>query len=251
MITLTPRTRAATKGALVPIAQIDFPANARPAHADKVGELVKSIRLLGLQSMPTVIERNGRYMLVAGRHRVEAMRVVGKDPIPVRVADFDDVEARLWAISENLHRTELTALERAEQITEFARLTKERLEAQEQAPVDQVGQKTPQGVLAQVAPKPQGGRPEGGDRLVARKLGASPGRKSGALGQSPIFLMIRRRRPPISGLTETSRHSSTQPKPRRPRLRSRRWSVAPKAPRSRLLLGRRLSAIWRTSRRAS
>jgi ParB-like chromosome segregation protein Spo0J len=134
MITLTPRTRAATKGALLPIAQIDFPANARPAHADKVGELVKSIRLIGLQSMPTVIERNGRYMLVAGRHRVEAMRVIGKDPIPVRVADFDDVEARLWAISENLHRTELTALERAEQVTEFVRLSQEKADASKAEP---------------------------------------------------------------------------------------------------------------------
>ena len=133
MITLTPRTRAATKGALSPIAQIDFPANARPAHADKVGELVKSIRLIGLQSMPTVIERNGRYMLVAGRHRVEAMRVIGKDPIPVRIADFDDIEARLWAISENLHRNELTALERAEQVTEFARLSQEKADAAEAA----------------------------------------------------------------------------------------------------------------------
>jgi ParB-like nuclease domain len=81
MITIAPRTRAATKAALVPLDEIDFPANARPTHADKVGELVKSIQLIGLQSMPTVVERKGRYMLVTGRHRVEAMRVIGKDPI--------------------------------------------------------------------------------------------------------------------------------------------------------------------------
>jgi ParB-like chromosome segregation protein Spo0J len=183
MITLTPRTRAATKGALLPIAQIDFPANARPAHADKVGELVKSIRLIGLQSMPTVIERNGRYMLVAGRHRVEAMRVIGKDPIPVRIADFDDIEARLWAISENLHRNELTALERAEQVTEFARLSQEKADAAEAAEGAQAqgeqgpraGQVSPSAVpsdkLRQVGAKPQGGRPEGGNRAAARDLG--------------------------------------------------------------------------------
>ena len=52
MITIATRMRAATKGALVPIAEIDFPANARPTHAKKVSELVKSIRLIGLQSMP-------------------------------------------------------------------------------------------------------------------------------------------------------------------------------------------------------
>ena len=68
-------------------------------------------------------------MLVAGRHRVEAMRVIGKDPIPVRIADFDDIEAQLWRISENLHRNELGALERAEQIAEFARLAQEKADA--------------------------------------------------------------------------------------------------------------------------
>jgi ParB-like chromosome segregation protein Spo0J len=129
MITLTPRTRGATKSALVPLDQIDCPNNARPTHADKVAELVKSIQLIGLQSMPTVVERDGRYMLVAGRHRVEAMRVIGKDSIPVGVADFDDIEARLWAISENLHRNELSALERAEQVAEFARLSQEKADA--------------------------------------------------------------------------------------------------------------------------
>jgi ParB-like chromosome segregation protein Spo0J len=166
---LAPRTRAATKGALVPIAEIDFPTNARPTHADKVGELVKSIRLIGLQSMPTVVERDGRYMLVAGRHRVEAMRVIGKDPIPVRIADFDDIEAQLWRISENLHRNELSALERAEQIAEFARLSQEKADAARAEPQ-----------AAQVAhPEGSAGKVEAdarryeqrGDSLAARDLG--------------------------------------------------------------------------------
>ena len=81
----------------------------------------------------TVIERDGRYLLIAGRHRLEALRVIGEERVPVRVVDFDDIEARLWTISENLHRTELTVRERAEQIAEFAKLTKERMEAQKQA----------------------------------------------------------------------------------------------------------------------
>jgi ParB family transcriptional regulator, chromosome partitioning protein len=88
----------------VPLDQIDFPDTARPTDADEVGKVVKSIRLLGLQSAPTVIERNDRYMLVAGRHRLEALRVIGKDPVLVRIVDFNDIEARLWTISENLHR---------------------------------------------------------------------------------------------------------------------------------------------------
>jgi ParB family transcriptional regulator, chromosome partitioning protein len=162
MITTAPRTRAQSKAVMVRLEELDFPKNARPTHAKKVGALVKSIRLLGLQYPPTVIERGSRYMLVSGRHRVEAMRVIGKDQIPVRVVDFDDIEARLWAISENLHRNELSALQRSEQIAEYAKLTKER-----QATADVAV------VSAQVAPKPQGGRPESGDRLVARELNIS------------------------------------------------------------------------------
>jgi len=106
--------------------QIDLPANARPTNATDVVALVSSIRTIGLQVPLTVIERDGRYLLIAGRHRLEALRVIGEERVPVRVADFDDIEARLWSISENLHRTELTALQRAEQIAEFAKLTKER-----------------------------------------------------------------------------------------------------------------------------
>jgi ParB family chromosome partitioning protein len=167
MINLAPRTRAATKPALVPIDQIDFPANARPTHADKVSELVSSIRLLGLQSAPTVVERNGRYMLVAGRHRIEAMRVIGKDPIPVRIVDFDDARARLWTISENIHRNELNALDRAEQVAEFVRLSvKVRKAEPGQVDVQPTSEKPVQ--VAQV----YGGRGNtGGISASARKLG--------------------------------------------------------------------------------
>ena len=135
----------------------------------------------------TVIERDGRYLLIAGRHRLEALRVIGEERVPARVVDFDDIEARLWTISENLHRTALTVSERAEQIAEYVKLTKERMEAQRQAvdhrparpdPVEQyvkMGGKMPQagqaGISAQVAQKMTRGRPEGGDSLAARELG--------------------------------------------------------------------------------
>jgi ParB family transcriptional regulator, chromosome partitioning protein len=145
--------------------QIDFPANARPTNATDVGALVRSIRTIGLQVPLTVIERDSRYVLIAGRHRLEALRVIGEERVPARVVDFDDIEARLWTISENLHRTELTALQRSEQIAEFARLSQER--SAKGATVngsDKVGQ---------VAPvSERGGRGnEGGLRAAARELG--------------------------------------------------------------------------------
>jgi ParB family chromosome partitioning protein len=107
-------------------------------------------------------------MLVAGRHRVEAMRVIGKDPIAVRIADFDDIEAQLWRISENLHRNELSALERAEQIAEFARLSQEKADA---AKAEHGAQASGERISAQVEQKIPRGRPEGGDSFAARDLG--------------------------------------------------------------------------------
>jgi ParB family transcriptional regulator, chromosome partitioning protein len=165
-------TRAPAKKATVALDQIDFPANARPTHSDKVRELANSIRRLGLQTLPTVVERDGRYKLVAGRHRVEALRILKRDPIDVRVVDFDDIEARLWTISENLHRNELRPLDRDEQIAEWIRLTEVRQASQ----VETIESKRDDGtaeheVSSQVATKPQGGRPESGIRAAARELG--------------------------------------------------------------------------------
>lgn len=55
------------------------------------------------------------------------------------------------ALSENLHRSDPSKLERDEQVAEWIRITER--------------------VSAQVAAKPQGGRPEGGVRAASRELG--------------------------------------------------------------------------------
>ncbi len=69
-----------------------------------------------------------------------------------------EVDARMWEISENLHRAELTVSQRAEQIAEFVRLVKEKRERETDK-------------LAQVAPVSGGRGNEGGERLAARDLG--------------------------------------------------------------------------------
>ena len=102
--------------------QIDVSEKARPYNATDVMALASSIRTLGLQVPITVIERGARYLLIAGRHRLEALRLVGADKVPCRIADLDDLDARLWTISENLHRNELTELQRAEQVEEWRTL---------------------------------------------------------------------------------------------------------------------------------
>jgi ParB-like chromosome segregation protein Spo0J len=53
-------------------------------------------------------------ILIAGRHRLEAVRMLGWDEIPVIVSDGTEIEAKMWEIAENLHRADLTVMERSE-----------------------------------------------------------------------------------------------------------------------------------------
>jgi hypothetical protein len=80
------------------------------------------------------------------------------ESVLVRLVDFDDIEARMWTIAENLFRAELTVGQRAEQVAEYAKLVAEKRDAEKPAQVAQVS----------------GGRgKEGGDSLAARDLGIS------------------------------------------------------------------------------
>ena len=63
-----------------------------------------------------------RTELVTGRHRLEAVRMLGHKSILAMVIEADDTKARLLEISENLHRAELSALDRNLQIAEWIRL---------------------------------------------------------------------------------------------------------------------------------
>jgi ParB family transcriptional regulator, chromosome partitioning protein len=107
------------KHTFVAIDEIDLSHTIRPYNASVVGELAQSIRAIGLQTPLTCIVRDGQHILVAGRNRLEALRLVGCEQAPVRIVDFDDVEAKLWRLSENLHRAELTKLEYDRQVVQY------------------------------------------------------------------------------------------------------------------------------------
>lgn len=97
--------------ALVPVNDV-IVGDDRRAVRD-VAALVASIREVGLLQ-PIVITEGLR--LVAGRHRLEAFRQLGRMSIPARIVSLSEVDAQLAEIDENLARHELTALERAEQL---------------------------------------------------------------------------------------------------------------------------------------
>ncbi len=81
---------------------------------DALAELVHSIREIGLLQ-PVVVRPagEGRYELVAGERRWRAAAAAGLERIPALVRDTADEALLRDALLENLHRSQLNALEEA------------------------------------------------------------------------------------------------------------------------------------------
>lgn len=138
----------------------------RPVNPEQVSDLVKSIQQLGGLRTPITVRIIAEMVgddgvvtesvpaLVAGRHRLEAARQLGWSEIDAIIIGGDERDARLWEIAENLHRAELTVLERSEHVAEWIRLTEEK--------------------VAQLGPPSGGHQPaEAGIRKAAREIGVS------------------------------------------------------------------------------
>lgn len=135
----------------------------REVREEQVSSLVQSIAKIGLKTPITVRQAtpDDDVILVAGAHRLEACKRLFMDEIEAFVIESDDEDAaRMWEIAENLHRAELTVLERDEHVSEWIRLA----------------EKKAKGVSSQVETKlsKRGrdgeGRAEGGVRAAAREL---------------------------------------------------------------------------------
>ena len=111
------------------------------------------------------------WRLVSGRHRLEACIELGMDEIPVVAEMGSELDARLWEIAENLHRAELTALERAEHISQWIKLRGEWGAGES---CDQADDKLDQvGPVSELIPARGGRGRQGGVRAAARELGIS------------------------------------------------------------------------------
>lgn len=104
-----------------PLAWIDIPEDrARSFHPDEAAALAPAISASGLLHPIHVRVVGNRYRLVAGRKRLEAVRLLGWDAIPITIstAKTDD-EARLEEVMENLGRFDLVKLDRAQHLYEL------------------------------------------------------------------------------------------------------------------------------------
>lgn len=90
----------------------------RPLDSAHVKHLAASIKEIGLQTPITVMVRKDedewRYILVAGAHRLEALRLIGEGGGDCFILPDDQDAADLWEIDENFARAELTDAQRAD-----------------------------------------------------------------------------------------------------------------------------------------
>jgi N6-adenosine-specific RNA methylase IME4 len=100
----------------IKIADIQIGANRRAVNKEKVAQLADSIKEVGLLS-PIVLSQEN--VLVAGNHRLEAFKLLGRESIPFSRAEKNDkLHLRLAEIHENLARNNGTQLEQSEWLAE-------------------------------------------------------------------------------------------------------------------------------------
>jgi ParB family chromosome partitioning protein len=118
------------KAEMVLVADIVVMPPRRQVDTAKVVMMSESIARVGLLNPITVREEadTDSLILVCGLHRLEAFRHLQRDRIPASIMPASTIktEVRMMEIAENLHRAELTELERAEQINEWRELAKVR-----------------------------------------------------------------------------------------------------------------------------
>jgi ParB family chromosome partitioning protein len=105
----------------VPVERIDNnPFQPRKAFDDdELASLSESIRAHGILQ-PIVVRQIGeRFQLIAGERRLRAARGVGLNSVPVRVLDFNDQQVLEAALVENIQRTDLNPIEKAQGFKEY------------------------------------------------------------------------------------------------------------------------------------
>ncbi len=93
---------------LVNINEIKIGSGRREAKPDGVKELAKSISEIGLLNPITIA---ADHTLIAGRHRLEAAKLLGWTEIECTVCDVSGLLAELAEIDENIVRTNLPPIE--------------------------------------------------------------------------------------------------------------------------------------------
>src|SRR5712691_11176424 len=106
------------------VEDVDVGNRLRPINERTAVALAESMQRLG-QLVPISVYRmdDDTLRLVTGLHRLEAAKSLGWKEIKAVLSTGNEIERELQEIAENLHRSELTALERDTHIGRWAELT--------------------------------------------------------------------------------------------------------------------------------
>lgn len=127
---------------------------------------------------------SGVPLLVAGRHRLAAAKILGWSHIDCVEVDDDAIAAELWEIAENLHRLDLTKEQRDQHIRRYAELLEARRETNERQ------------VTQTAAPVLSDGRRKGPQhdkgipRQIAEETGLSVDTVRRALNPPPVATVV-------------------------------------------------------------
>ena len=99
----------------IPVGEIDDTGRLRPVDPAYVAMLAENLAQTLKLRQPIEVRRlkKGGYRLIAGAHRLAAVKAMGWPEIDAFVYEATDAEARLAEIDENLVRHELNPLDRA------------------------------------------------------------------------------------------------------------------------------------------
>ncbi len=112
-----PTTSNLPQSILIEHIHVADPNNGRlELDSQAVADLADKIQTQGLLHAITIRPRATGYELIAGRHRLAAVRRLRWETIPARVIAVDDLEAATIRLAENTARTNLTPIEEAAQI---------------------------------------------------------------------------------------------------------------------------------------
>lgn len=103
-----------------------------PAKVQLIADGIQTWRAMGNSGIPAPITLRPsvdgnwtKWKLVAGAHRLAAVKLLGDDVVDAIIHDLNDHQARLVEIDENLCRNELNALDRAAFLAERDRIWRE------------------------------------------------------------------------------------------------------------------------------
>jgi ParB family transcriptional regulator, chromosome partitioning protein len=109
-----------------PLAQVPLEQIERNPHqprksfdAEELDALSASVKSHGVLQPLVVRVVEGKYQLIAGERRLRAAQRAGLDSVPVRVVDFNDQQVLEAALIENIQRSDLNPIEKAQGFKDY------------------------------------------------------------------------------------------------------------------------------------